>query len=226
MFHRRIFWWFVIILCIVAAGWLAMQISNSKLNAQERKLPTSPTNAPSSDAVAALQSRVEQLEKELQIIKRNGFFVGLSRPRDDSAKPDPNEIAILRKLVASRTETWQRVNALRAHGGRGGEASSETQARFQLYLAFAQLASAEHQPKELLEYLRRATKAAEHQLEAVTAAYETGTIMIEALMNAQQDLAQANLLYYWAGGKMPPVKVDNPWAPTGELPRPEAKEEP
>jgi len=77
----------------------------------------------------------------------------------------------------------------------------------------------------MLEYLRQATKAAEHQLEAVAAAYDTGTIMIDALMNAQQDLAQANLLYYWAGGKMPPAKVDYPWAPTGELPKPEAKEE-
>jgi hypothetical protein len=221
---RRKFWWFIAVLCIVAAGWLAMQISSSKLNAQESK-PAPPANAPSSEAVAALQSRVEQLEKELQLIKRNGFFVGLLRPRDESSKPDPIEIAILRKLVTSRAATWQKVYSLRVLGGRGGEASTETQARFQLYLAFSQLASAEHQTKEMVEYLRQAAKAAEHQLEAVGAAYETGTIMIDSLMNSQQDLAQANLLYYWAGGKMPSVKNDYPWAPTGELPKPEAKEE-
>jgi hypothetical protein len=219
-------WLCVAVGCVFAAAWLAIEISNPKLNAQVNS-PTLPKASvlPANDAVAALQSRVEKLEKELQTLKSYGFFAGLSRPRTDSSKPDPNEIAILRKLVEARVVTWQKLDAWRNLGMPGGDAASEAQARFQLYMAFAQLACAEHQVNETREYLRQAAKAAETQVEAMTAAYETGRIVLDPLMSAQQDLAKANLLYYWAGGKMPVVKLDYPWAPAGLLPKPAPIEE-
>jgi hypothetical protein len=226
MFFCRKPWVFLAVGCVFATGWLALEISNTKLNAQvnNRNEPKS-ADALAGVAAATLQSRVEQLEQEMQAMKRSGFFSGLSQTRENASKPDPIEIDILRKLVTSRTETWQKIYSLKSYGAKGGDAVSETQARFQLYMALARLAWAERQDKETLEHLRQARIVAQRQVEAVSAAYDTGVMGIAGLFVAQQDLADANLLYYHAGGKLPDVKLVYPWAPPGELPQPSLNEE-
>jgi hypothetical protein len=211
------------------AGWLAMEISNRKLDAQVRDPDVSKAaDSPKKDTAADLQSRVEQLEKELQNLKRNDFLFGLPRSRDDASKPDAIEINIMRTLVESRLQTWQRVKALQEVGQVGGEMYSETQARFQLYMAFARLAWTEHKAKETLEYLEQATIAGRRQVDAVEASFTAGQLGIDTLIKAQQDLAEVDLSYYWAGGKIPDVKLEDPWTLHGKMPKPygEKAEEP
>ena len=114
MFLRRKPWFLFVLgcACTLIAGLLAMEISNRKLDAQVRDREASKAaDSPKKATAADLQSRVEQLEKELQNLKRNGFLFGLPRSRDDDSKPDPIEIQIMRTLVESRLQTWQRCQS-------------------------------------------------------------------------------------------------------------------
>jgi hypothetical protein len=173
-----------------------------------------------------VDGQVAALEKELQAIKRNGVFLGLSQVGPATPKASDEELDVLRTLVEERLATWRKIHAFYVKGIKGGEKQKETQARFWLYLSLARLAWAENRDAAALAYLQRAVVAADDMVKAVQAAYDVGTITLDVVLDSQKMKAHIEEILLHAGGTLPNPKAKRttPWTlPEGPMPDDDAE---
>jgi hypothetical protein len=224
MTRRRTVWVSAAVVCVLGCGWLLTGIGQTRLAAEgvAREKPGAAA-APADDAIAKLQARVDRLERELQSVKRGGVFVGLSVSPSGPGKADAAEVCMLRELAETRLQTWRRIHALYQLGTRGGAAEGEAYARYLFQMALARLAWAEGQDKVALEHMSQAVKSADRMVEATQAAYDTGTITLDVLLETQSARADVKLTFCRMGGTLPEVaaEADRPWSlPPGAMPEP------
>lgn len=219
---RRTRIWTVSMACLALFGSLAWGSLLHEFQARAHAEPAAKAEPKRDETIAQLRARVEQLEKEVSVLKRESVFGGMM-PRQ--AKATPEELAILRELVDTRLATWRSVYAKFLVGGRGGSASDEARARTFLFLALARLAYAQQQDQEARDGLEKAVNAAEHMVQCEQSAYEQGAVTLDIVVEAQEIRAQVKATCFRAGGLVPKPKHDGPWElKPGEMPEPYPEE--
>jgi hypothetical protein len=104
---------------------------------------------------------------------------------------DPREVEIFKEFVAAREETFKLVDAF--YRSRHASAMDHAKAAYGRRAARAELAYAEHRIHNAVEELVLASKSAARWAEATNAAYETGTVTLEMMLEAQGRRAEAKL---------------------------------
>lgn len=106
---------------------------------------------------------------------------------------DAAEIEYLTELVEAYQTTWKRIFALQQAGAPGGEANNEAASRHRLCLARARLALARGDRAEAIKQYEVAVKAAETRVESCQAAYDSGSLTLDRVMDAQAERAETKL---------------------------------
>ena len=224
MTRRRTVWVSAAVVCVLGCGWLLTGIGQTRLAAAgAAREGAGPAGLAADDTIAKLRAQVDQLERELQSMKRGGVFVGLAVSPSGPGKADAAEVCMLRELAETRLQTWRRIHALYQLGARGGEPEGEACSRYLFQMALARLAWAEGRDKVALEHMSQAVKSADRMVEATQAAYDTGTITLDVLQETQSARADVKLTFCRMGGTLPEVaaEADRPWSlPAGAMPQP------
>jgi hypothetical protein len=131
---------------------------------------------------------------ELSEIKALRLKVEIALEREfDRGKRPSEEVEVMGKTERAHLQTFQKVKALFDAGAKGGEPDKHALSAREFLLARARLELAQGKRAEALADLKLACWFGKRCVEATQAAYDVGTITLDMLLDANQDLDEVRL---------------------------------